>query len=109
MKFRSTNTLVTNILFTGAVLTWVFAILFCATITAVAQIQVPCVDTNDGVKYVQQPNLQGLDVWNSGPWMLADDFICTNIGPISDIHIWGSWLNDLVNQNSLTFHLGIYG
>jgi hypothetical protein len=67
-----------------------------------------CMDTNDGVKYIQQPNLQGLDVWNSGPWMLADDFICTNAGPISDIHIWGSWLNDSVETNSITFTLGIY-
>jgi hypothetical protein len=67
-----------------------------------------CMDTNDGVKYVQQPNLQGLDVLNSGPWMLADDFICTQSGPISDIHIWGSWLSDSVETNSITFTLGIY-
>jgi hypothetical protein len=60
------------------------------------------------VKYLQSPNLQGLDVWNSGPWMLADDFICTNSGPITDIHIWGSWLNDSVDSNSLTFSLAIY-
>ncbi|HXR03568.1 MAG TPA: hypothetical protein VN836_02545 [Verrucomicrobiae bacterium] len=66
-----------------------------------------CVDTN-GIKYIQPPNLQGLDVWNNGPWMLADDFVCTNSGPISDIHIWGSWLNNLVDSNSLTFTLGIY-
>jgi len=67
-----------------------------------------CTDTNDGVKYLQPPNLQGLDVWNSGPWMLADDFICTQSGPVSDIHIWGSWLSDSVRTNSLTFTLGIY-
>ena len=66
-----------------------------------------CVDTN-GVKYIQPPNLQGLDVWNNGPWLLADDFVCTNSGPITDIHIWGSWLNNLVDSNSLTFTLGIY-
>ncbi len=68
----------------------------------------PCVDTNDAVKYVQLPNLEGLDVWNSGPWVLADDFVCTNSGPISDIHIWGSWLSDSVDTNSLTFTLAVY-
>src|SRR5258705_13407054 len=36
-----------------------------------------CVETN-GVKYVQWPNLFGLDVWDNGPWLLADDFVCTN-------------------------------
>jgi hypothetical protein len=67
----------------------------------------PCVESN-GVKYIQMPNLYGLDVWNNGPWMLADDFVCTNNGLISDIHIWGSWLNDQVGRNTLTFWLGIY-
>ena len=61
---------------------------------------VMCVETNS-VKYVQGPNLHGgYDVWNSsavppevqdGPWVLADDFVCTNTGPITDIHLWGSW------------------
>jgi hypothetical protein len=26
--------------------------------------------------------------------ILADDFLCTQSGPITDVHIWGSWLND---------------
>ena len=83
-----------------------FALLSSVPLSAPAP-TLPCVETN-GVKYVQPPNLQGLDVWNSGPWMLADDFICTNSGPITGIHIWGSWLNDSVDVNSLTFSLGIY-
>ena len=76
-----------------------------------------CVETN-GVKYVQWPDVaNGADVWNSsapppgvndGPWVLADDFICTNSGPITDIHIWGSWWYDFVGSNSVTFWLGIY-
>ncbi len=67
-----------------------------------------CSETN-GAKYVQWPNLDnGFDVWDDGPWVLADDFICTNTGPITDIHLWGSWLNDQVQTNSLTFWLAIY-
>jgi hypothetical protein len=74
---------------------------------------IPCVDTN-GVKYLQAPNLMGLDVWNSsaqpsqvsdGPWWLADDFVCTNSGRITDLHLWGSWLNDNPLSNSITFQL----
>ena len=76
-----------------------------------------CVETN-GVKYLQLPNLDGgWDVWDSssrptqvtdGPWVLADDFICTNAGPVSDIHLWGSWLNDQPLPGSISFWLGIY-
>jgi len=53
--------------------------------------------------YPQLPDLQtGLDVLASPTTMdgiavqkvLADDFLCTESGPITDIHIWGSWLND---------------
>lgn len=41
----------------------------------------------------------GLDVDATGdvpytPNHLADDFLCTATGPITDIHIWGSFLND---------------
>ena len=69
----------------------------------------PPVCVENGVKYVQEPNLfGGLDVWNNGPWVLADDFVCTTPGPISDIHLWGSWNTNLVGTNSLTFWLAIY-
>jgi hypothetical protein len=67
----------------------------------------PCPETNV-LKYVQPPQLDsGFDLWDSGQWALADDFICTNTGPITDIHLWGSWLNDNVDPNT-TFWLGIY-
>jgi hypothetical protein len=66
-----------------------------------------CVE--NGVKYEQDPKLfGGLDVWDNGPWVLADDFVCNYTGPISDIHIWGSWLTNNVATNSLTFWLAIY-
>jgi len=54
------------------------------------------------------PNiLGGFDVWNV-PYVLADDFVCTNKGPISDIHLWGSWLGDNAQTCSLNFWIGIY-
>jgi hypothetical protein len=39
--------------------------------------------------------------------VLADDFPCTTTGPITGIHVWGSWLNDQINPNT-TFHLSIH-
>jgi hypothetical protein len=69
--------------------------------------QVVCVES-DFEKYVQGPNtLGGYDVWNT-PYVLTDDFVCTNSGSISDIHLWGSWLSDNYLTNTITFWLGIY-
>lgn len=67
------------------------------------------------VKFRQNPDpsIRGLDVldsWltNTGPaTLLADDFICTRTGPVTDIHVWGSWLNDLVDYWP-TFWVGIW-
>jgi hypothetical protein len=68
---------------------------------------VACVES-DREKYVQGPNIfGGFDVWNT-PDVLADDFICTNVGPVSDIHLWGSWLADNPLTNTIIFWLGIY-
>jgi hypothetical protein len=58
-------------------------------------------------KWRQLPDLSpnGMDVLatiqpnqpTSGLWkILADDFRCTQSGPITDIHIWGSWLNNVL-------------
>lgn len=58
--------------------------------------------------FPQLPDMSttGMDVHASWPWtggaasglgkILADDFLCTQTGPITDIHIWGSWLNDMM-------------
>jgi hypothetical protein len=68
---------------------------------------VVCVES-DYEKYVQGPKtIGGYDVWNQ-PYVLADDFVCTNTGPISDIHLWGSWNANAALTNSITFWLGIY-
>jgi hypothetical protein len=68
---------------------------------------VVCVETN-GLKYEQGPNLiGGYDVYND-PYVLADDFTCSNMAPVSDIHLWGSWLNSQALTNTIIFWLGIY-
>ncbi len=70
--------------------------------------------------YPQLPDLTptGLDVLagqqtpNAGTAfkIVADDFQCTETGPITDVHIWGSWLNDILpqgNPNNVLFKLSI--
>lgn len=44
--------------------------------------------------YPQLPDMQGIDVNASFPKVLADDWYCTESGPVADIHIWGSWRHD---------------
>ncbi|SPE54663.1 exported hypothetical protein [Verrucomicrobia bacterium] len=60
------------------------------------------------VKALQEPNVfGGYDVMATLPFVVADDFICTNGGTITNIQIWASWLNDQVDTN-ITFVLGIW-
>ncbi|MHC4499356.1 MAG: DUF7901 domain-containing protein, partial [Planctomycetota bacterium] len=70
------------------------------------------------IKWVQYPDLTdtGLDVdatWD-GMWpaqILADDFNCVVTGPITDIHIWGSWYWDELpyrDANMVDFTLSIH-
>jgi len=52
--------------------------------------------------YPQLPNPVGWDVafwgnWGMVPLELADDWGCTETGPVSDIHFWVSWLGDVVD------------
>jgi hypothetical protein len=56
----------------------------------------------DPNKWVQRPDLTtlGMDVLATHPIVLADDFLCRKTGLITDIHIWGSWLNDILPQNA---------
>ncbi|UCG49589.1 MAG: hypothetical protein JSU94_07370, partial [Phycisphaerales bacterium] len=71
-------------------------------------------DEADGHKmhWPQLPDLTptGMDVQMYG-LPLADDFKCSQTGPITDIHIWGSFMNDRLppeGPGSLTFNLAIY-
>ncbi|MBL7114673.1 MAG: hypothetical protein ISS35_02815 [Kiritimatiellae bacterium] len=68
-------------------------------------------------KWVQHPDLttNGMDVSASvtlePPVLVADDFRCDATGPITNIHIWGSWFNDVVpegNPSNVNFVLSIH-
>lgn len=67
----------------------------------------------DPYKWLQSPDLTptGVDVKVVNPYPavpgLADDFQCTGSGPISDIHIWGSFSNDTLPPTQ-TFLLSIW-
>ncbi|MBN1766813.1 MAG: hypothetical protein JW860_16285 [Sedimentisphaerales bacterium] len=51
---------------------------------------------DDDFKWLQYPDLSdiGIDVNMSYNYMLADDFLCTVTGPITDFHLWTSWYYD---------------
>lgn len=67
----------------------------------------PWYSTNHKMHFPQLPDLTdtGMDVLATWPYpgsvgaepygkILADDWQCSETGVVSDIHIWGSWLND---------------
>ncbi len=62
--------------------------------------------------WAQLPDTQvtGIDVDLFGS-SLAEDFRCAQSGPITDVHFWGSFKDDIIpdkGTNSLTFELSIY-
>ena len=70
-------------------------------------------------KWIQHPDLttQGIDVCatrsigNEDGFILADDFLCTTTGPVTDIHVWGSWVNDRLpfdDPRQVRFNLSIH-
>jgi len=79
-------------------------------------------------KWIQLPDRtpNGLDVKAGTVWgdpnkfkILADDFECVETGPITDIHIWGSWKDDVLpvqgtganpvpDPANIVFFLGIW-
>jgi len=65
------------------------------------------------VKWEQLPDItqNGTDVDATSnvdiPRMLANDFLCTTPGPITDVHLFGSWLQDQVGVISM-IHLSIH-
>jgi len=70
-------------------------------------------DPNYKMHWPQLPDLSatGVDIANMGT-SLADDFMCIESGPITDIHIWGSFGEDILpdeGAGNLTFQLTIRG
>jgi len=76
--------------------TLVFAGVMLAVVSMASQARGDWPTDSSITKWVQLPDPTelGLDVKVSEPKILADDFKCRMTGPITDIHIWGSWLND---------------
>jgi hypothetical protein len=56
-------------------------------------------DPGDPSKYEQLPDPNGWDVAVTGSF-LADDFLCTETGYITQLHFWGSWKGDNVGAIS---------
>jgi len=54
----------------------------------------------DGHKmhFPQLPDEDGWDVNASSGLCLADDWQCSQTGPVEDIHFWGSWMHGDVGQ-----------
>lgn len=70
-------------------------------------------DPSQPAKWVQYPDLTtfGIDVNCSNQLILADDFLCTETGLITDIHVWGSWWHDILpcgHPDSVIFTLSIH-
>jgi hypothetical protein len=77
----------------------------------------PAADGQPTLKWEQLPDLTptGLDVYASfqpfpvpPPHVLADDFPCTETGPITQIEFWGSWYHNVLPQSPLSFTLSIH-
>jgi len=67
----------------------------------------------DPAKWIQMPDVSDTgidirdDVGDGKLRRLADDFRCTQTGPITDVHFWGSWLDD--NKGNIEYiRLSIY-
>jgi len=73
---------------------------------------------NHKMHYPQLPDPQGWDILATQGYdfipgiVAADDFMCMESGPITDIHIWGSWLWDVeapIHGFWLSIHRNIPG
>ena len=94
----------------------VLIIISLITVLAITQSFGADCDWNSGdphkMHWPQEPDLSatGVDI-SMYIASLADDFQCSSTGPINDIHMWGSFINDTLPPNgpgSLTFEISIY-
>jgi hypothetical protein len=84
-----------------------FAIVF-MLLLGFAQISLGHWTEDDGHKmhFPQMPDPKGWDVCLR-PMMVADDFVCSQGGAITDIHFWISWKDDIVDE-VLDWSISIY-
>jgi hypothetical protein len=75
-------------------------------LTTPGEAPTPPPSTNKWVQYPDQSN--GIDVKDTLPNILADDFRCTASGSITNIQLWGSWQDDATPDPKTTFVLGIW-
>lgn len=71
----------------------VVAALMAGPVLADWQIGDPC-----KMHYAQLPDPNGWDVKAKYTKVLADDWLCTETGPVEDVHFWGSWYNEVVGD-----------
>lgn len=79
---------------------------------AVACLTAPCAQADwtpgQPYKWLQLPDLtpNGIAI-NATSMTVADDWLCTDLTPVKDIHFWGGWLNNAVFAGPV-FKLSIY-
>lgn len=90
-----------------------------ASITAWIVVALICVataraDWNIGdpykMHYPQLPDPNGVDVNFASPQLLADDWLCTESGPVSDVHLWFSSFNDasfMITNVHVSIHMDV--
>ena len=77
----------------------IFGILICTLLIGTTTLAVADWVPSDGHKmhFPQMPDEIGWDV-NFHDYYLADDWQCSETGPVTDIHFWISWRHDIVAQ-----------
>lgn len=92
--------------------------LLIAASTSISLIALADWNPEDGHKmhYPQLPDDDGWDVYATAgltgypELCLADDWMCSESGPVTDIHFWGSWLDDnegMINSFVITIYSDI--
>jgi len=71
----------------------------------------------EAYKWIQWPDLTetGIDIDATEPYVLADDYLCDEAGRITEIWVWGSWIDDMLPMGgdpyavdfTLSFHADI--
>jgi len=64
---------------------------------------------DDGHKmhFPQYPDLLGWNVNATNPVILADDWMCSQSGPVTDVHFWGSWMGGITGA-IISFNISIH-